>query len=75
MADDKMRNDDRENMGGQQKGQGDYGRSQQSPGRNKQDDDVRTGQRDAGQQGEQRRVKDDLDASEESDMGQGGRNR
>ena len=75
MADDRMRNDDQErNMGGQQKGQEDYGKGQQSPGRNRQDDDLKTGQRGAGQQqGEQK--KNITDDSEESEVGQGGRNR
>ena len=77
MADDRMRNDDLDrNMGGQQKGQGDYGKGQQSPGRNKQDEDLSTGKRDAGQQqGEQKHIKDDFGTSEESDVGQRDRNR
>jgi hypothetical protein len=78
MADDRMRNDDLDkHMGGQN--QGDYGKGQQSPGRNKQDDDFSTGQRGAGQygtekQGEQKHMKDDFGTSEKSDVGQGGRN-
>jgi hypothetical protein len=80
MADDKMRNNEQDRqMGGQQK-QGDYGKGQQSPGRNQQDDDFSTGQRGAGQrdterQGEQKHIKDDFGTSEKSDVGQGGHNR
>ena len=75
MADDRMRNDDLDrNMGGAgQKDQGKY--SQQSPGRHKQDDDLSTGQRDAGQRGEPGHIKDDFGTSEKSGAGQGGQNR
>jgi len=81
MADDRMKNKDLDkNMGGQQnQDQGDYGTGQQSPGRNKQDDDFSTGQRGAGQrgtehQGEQKHMKDDFGTSGNKDAGQGGRN-
>lgn len=82
MADDRMRNDDLDrNMGGQHK-QEDYGK-QQSPGRNKQDDDLRTGQRAGqGQQHQPGYQKDEFgdDFGTGSDtnkggQGQGGRNR
>ena len=78
MADDRMRNDDLDrNMGAGQKDQGKYGQSggQQTPGRNKQDDEFSTGQRGAGQQGEQRHMKDDSGTPGNKDVGQGGRNR
>ena len=61
MADDRMRNKDLDkNMGGAgQKNQGNYG--QQSPGHNQQDeDDFTSGQRDAGQRGEPKHMKDDF---------------
>lgn len=82
MADDRMRNDDLDrNMGGASKQhQGNYGQGgQQSPGRNKQDDDFATGQRGAGeqsQQGEQKHMKDDFGTSERSGAGKdkGGQN-
>lgn len=79
MADDRMRNDNLDrNVGGQQN-KGDYGKGQQSPGRNKQDDEFSTDQRGASrhgtsQQGEQKHLKDDFGTSEKSDVGQGGRN-
>ena len=64
MADDRMRNDDREkNMGGAgQRNQDDFG--QQTPGR-KQQDDLSTGQR--GGQGQQNKPQHD----EEDDFGTG----
>lgn len=78
MADDRMRNDDLDrNMGGAgQQNQGDYGK-QQSPGRNKQDDDLYTGQRGTGQgkENEPRHIKDDFGSSEKSGAGKGGQNR
>lgn len=80
MADDRMRNDDLDrNMGGAGQNQGDYGK-QQSPGRNKQDDDLRTGQRGTGQgQQNQPGRKDDfgedVGTPGKSDIGQGGRDR
>jgi hypothetical protein len=73
-----MRNDDLDrNMGGAGKqnkdnyGQGQQG--QQTPGRNKQDDDFATGQRGAeqSQQGEQRHMKDDFGTSGNKEPGQG----
>ena len=46
MADDRMRNDDLDrNMGGAGQNKDNFG--QQTPGRNKQDDDLKTGQRGA----------------------------
>ena len=73
MADDRMRNDDLDkNLGGQH--QGDYGKGQQSPARNKQDDDFATGKRGAGQQnqqGEPKHMKDQFGTSERSGAGQG----
>lgn len=78
MADDRMKKDDLDRkMGGQEKNQGDYGKGQQSPGRNKQDDDFKrgAGERGTGQQGEQKHIEDDFGTSERSDVGQGGRNR
>jgi hypothetical protein len=48
MADDRMRNDDLDkNMGGAGQNKENFG--QQTPGRNKQDDDLKTGQRGTGQ--------------------------
>ncbi|HXQ74360.1 MAG TPA: hypothetical protein VN844_27895 [Pyrinomonadaceae bacterium] len=75
MADDRMRNDDQDRKMGGQQNQGDYGKGQQSPGRNKQDDDFQRGasERGTGQQGEQKHIKDDFGTSEKSDVGQGGR--
>ncbi|HEY8410509.1 MAG TPA: hypothetical protein VIK76_03875 [Pyrinomonadaceae bacterium] len=76
MADDRMKNKDLDkNMGGAgQKDQGNLG--QQTPGRNKQDDEFSTGQRGAGQGGEQGHMKDDFGTSEKSGTGQsGGQNR
>ena len=77
MADDRMRNDDLDkNMGGAGKDQADYGKGgQQSPGRNKQDDEFSTGQRGANQQGEQKHMKDDFGTSGNKDTGQGGLDR
>jgi hypothetical protein len=81
MADDRMRNDER-NMGGAGQNKEDYGR-QQTPGRNKQDDDLKTGQRGTGQgqqnQGQQNQPgqfeEDDFGTSGKKGMGQGGHNR
>jgi hypothetical protein len=80
MADDRMKNDER-NMGGAGAGkqnQGNYGQTgQQSPGRNKQDDEFATGHRGTdqqSQQGEQKHMKDDFGTSGNKDAGQGGRN-
>lgn len=77
MADDRMKNDNLDrNMGGAgQKDQDKFG--QQTPGRNKQEDDeFSTGQRGAGQRGEQGHMKDDFGTSEKSGTGQsGGQNR
>ena len=75
MADDRMRNDDLDrNMGGAgQKDQDKYG--QQSPGRNKQDDEFTSGQRGAAQRGEPGHIKDDFGTSEKSGAGQGGQDR
>lgn len=75
MADDRMRNDDRErNMGRANKqNEGDYGKGQQTPGRNKQDDEFTSGQRGASKQGEQQHMKDDFGTSGNKDAGQGGR--
>ena len=76
MADDRMKNKDLDkNMGGAgQKDQGNLG--QQTPGRNKQDDEFSIGQRGAGQRGEQGHMKDDFGTSEKSGTGQsGGQNR
>jgi hypothetical protein len=79
MADDRMKNDDlKKNMGGT--GQKDQG-GQQTPGRNQQEDDeFSTGQRSAGQRGEQGQMKDDFGTSgtsgtSGSGAGQGGQNR
>jgi hypothetical protein len=75
MADDRMRNDDLDrNMGGGQQNQGDYGK-QQSPGRNKQDDDLRTGQRGQDRENEPGHIKDDFGTSERSGAGKGNQNR
>ena len=82
MADDRMRNDDLDrNAGGASKqNQGNYGQGgQQSPGRNKQDDEFSTGHRGTdqqSQQGEQKHMKDDFGTSERSGAGkgQGGQN-
>jgi hypothetical protein len=73
MADDRMKNKDLDkNMGGA--GQKDQG--QQTPGRNKQDDEYSTGQRGGGQHGDQGHMKDDFGTSEKSGTGQsGGQNR
>jgi hypothetical protein len=76
MADDRMRNDDLDrNMGGAGQKKENYGH--QSPGRNKQDDDLRTGQRGAGQgeENEPRHIKDDVGTSGKKGVGQGGQNR
>jgi len=76
MADDRMKNDDLDrNMGGAgQKDQGNYG--QKTPGRGQQEDDeFSTGQRGAGQRGEQGHMKDDFGTSEKAGGGQGGQNR
>lgn len=71
MADDRMRNDDRDrNMGSTQK-KDDYG--QHTPGRKQQDDDMSTGQRGTGQQNQPGHNKDDYNTSEKSGKGQGGR--
>jgi hypothetical protein len=78
MADDRMRNDDLDrNMGGAGKDKDNFG--QQTPGRNKQDDDLRTGQRGAGQghdqENEPGHMKDDFGTSGNKGQGQGGQNR
>jgi hypothetical protein len=81
MADDRMKNDER-NMGGANKqNQGNYGQGQggqQTPGRNQQDDEFSTGHRGGAdqqsQQGEQKHMKDDFGTSGNKDAGQGGRN-
>ena len=76
MADDRMRNDDLDrNMGGAGHNKDDFG--QQTPGRNKQDDDLRTGQRGAGQgqENEPRHIKDDFGTSGKKGAGQGGQKR
>jgi hypothetical protein len=86
MADDRMRNDDLDrNMGGAGQNKGNYGGGQQTPGRNKQDDDLKTGQRGAEQQGQQgqhgkqgqnpRHIEDDFGTSDNKGTGQGGQNR
>ena len=77
MADDRMNRDNLDkNMGGAgRQDQGDFNQGgQKTPGRNQQDDDLNTGQRKTGQQGEQKHIKDDFGTSEESDERQGGRN-
>jgi hypothetical protein len=73
MADDRMRNDDRDrNIGGSGTGQKDS-YSQQSPGR-KQQDDMSTGQRGGGQQNQPGNMEDDdLGTSHKTGTGQGGR--
>ena len=81
MADDRMRNDDLDkNMGGAGQNKENYG--QQTPGRNKQDDDLKTGQRagqgQQGQQGHQNQpghFEDDSGTSGNKGAGQGGENR
>lgn len=84
MADDRMRNDDLDkNMGGAGKDKDNFG--QQTPGRNKQDDDLKTGQRGTGQdqqgqygqhgQNEPGNMKDDFGTSGNKGQGQGGQNR
>jgi len=76
MADDRMRNDDLDrNMGGAGQKDKDYG--QQTPGRNKQNDEFSQGQRGASQHGEPGHMKDDFGTSEKSGGGQGegGQNR
>lgn len=73
MADDRMKNDDREqNLGASKQNKGNYG-GQQSPGRNQQDDDFATGQRgtDQSHQSEPKHMKDDFGTSERSGAGQG----
>jgi hypothetical protein len=79
MADDRMRNDDRDmNLGGagqqnqgSQKKQGTMG--QQTPGHGQQDDDFTTGQRGAGQRSEPGHMEDDFGSGEQG-LGQGGKN-
>jgi hypothetical protein len=81
MADDRMRNDDRDmnlggagqkNQGGQKK-QGNFG--QQTPGRSQhEDDEFSKSQRGAGQRSEPGHMKDDF-GSGEQDLGQGGKSR
>lgn len=74
MADDRMRNDDRErNMGGANKHKDDYGKGQQTPGRHQQDDDMSAGKRGAGQQGEQRNKDDDFGKSGDKNAAHEGR--
>jgi hypothetical protein len=75
MADDRMRNDER-NMGGAGQNKEDYGR-QQTPGRKDQDDDLRTGQRGTGQGQENQpgHIKDDFGTSGKKGVGQGGHDR
>ena len=79
MADDRMRNDDLDrNMGGAgQRNKDDFG--QQTPGRHNQDD-LSTGQRGQGQEGqrqgqrnEPQHIEDDFGTGKKSD--QGGQNR
>jgi len=76
MADDRMKHNDRDlNMGGagQKKDQGNLG--QKTPGRDLQnDDELSSGQRGAGQRGEQRHMEDDFGSGEQG-KGQGGQNR
>jgi hypothetical protein len=87
MAEDRMRNDDRDmnvggaskqNVGASKQNQSNYGQGgQQSPGRNTQDDQFSTGHRGTDQQseqGEQKHMKDDFGTSGNKDAGQGGRN-
>ncbi len=76
MADDRMRNDDLDrNMGGAgRQDQGNrQGSGQQTPGRNKQDDEFTSGQRGASKQGEQQHMKDDFGTSGNKDAGHGDR--
>ena len=81
MADDRMKHNDRDlNMGGtgQQKDQGNLG--QKTPGRGLQneDDEFSSGQRGAGQRGEQRHMEDDFGSGEQGKgqgKNQGGQNR
>jgi hypothetical protein len=86
MADDRMRNDDLDkNMGGAGQNKENFGGGQQTPGRNTQDDDLKTGQRGAGQgqqgqhgkQGQQNQGhdEDDFGTSGNKGVGQGGQNR
>jgi hypothetical protein len=78
MADDRMKKDDlHKNMGGAGQEKDKHG--QQTPGR-KQQDDMSTGQRGAGQKSEPGHMKDDFGKSEKSGTGQqggrqGGQNR
>ncbi|HVF21695.1 MAG TPA: hypothetical protein VM941_01415 [Pyrinomonadaceae bacterium] len=79
-----MRNDDLDrNMGGAGQNKENYG-GQQTPGRNKQDqdDDMKTGQRGAGQQGQHGKqgqnpahIEDDFGTSGNKGADQGGQNR
>ena len=84
MAEDRMRNDDLDrNMGGAGQNKDNFG--QQTPGRNKQDDDLHTGQRGTGQgqqpgqQGQQNEPgnfkDDDFGTSGKKGVNQGGQNR
>ena len=84
MADDRMRNDDLDrNMGGAGQNKENFG--QQTPGRNKHDDDLQTGQRGAGQgqQGQQGKQGQQNPGHNEDDFGtpgnkgahEGGQNR
>jgi hypothetical protein len=78
MADDRMRNDDRDmNMGGagqknqgSQNKQGNFG--QQTPGHSQQDDEFSKGQRGAGQRSEPGHMEDDFGSGEQG-LGQGGK--
>jgi len=73
MADDKMRNDDRDrNMGGTSQKKDNYG--QQTPGR-KQQDDLSTGHRGTGQQNQpgHSKDKDDYGTPDKSGLGHQGR--
>jgi len=81
MADDRMKNDDRDlNLGGagqkkqgSQKDQGNYG--QQTPGHGqREDDDFSKGNRGASQRSEPGHMKDDFGSGEQG-MNQGGKNR
>lgn len=71
MADDRMRNDDLDkNMGGAGQDKENFG--QQTPGRNKQDDDLRTGQRGAHQgQDQENEPQDDFGTPGNKGTGQG----
>jgi len=76
MADDRMKNDDRDrNMGGAGQQKDNYGT--QSPGRNREQDDLSTGKQGAGkdQQSEPRHITDDFGTSGKSDVGEGRQNR